>query len=161
MRQKTVYLSSEAETLKLGASLSRTLKPGMKIYLYGDLGSGKTTLTRAILKAAGHEDHVKSPTYALAEHYTIEIEGKSTELIHFDLFRLESPEEFIEAGFPEHFDNDTICIVEWPEKAGDILPQADIEGIFLIIGIGRTLKLYGKTEAGAEAIGKICVEMHE
>ena len=161
MRQKTVYLNTEAETLALGKSLSRTLRPGMKIYLYGDLGSGKTTLTRALLKGAGHKENVKSPTYALAEHYTIDIDGAPTELIHFDLFRLESPEEFIEAGFLEHFDNDTICIVEWPEKAADILPQADIDAIFLIIGMGRKLKLYGRTEAGAEAIGKICVEMHE
>lgn len=147
--------------MALGASLSRTLKPGMKIYLYGDLGSGKTTLVRAILKAAGHEDNVKSPTYALAEHYTISIDDKPVELMHFDLFRMESPEEFIEAGFVEHFDSDTICIVEWPEKAADILPPPDIKGIFLIIGMGRKLKLYGKTEIGAEAIGKICVEMHE
>ncbi|NLC24603.1 MAG: tRNA (adenosine(37)-N6)-threonylcarbamoyltransferase complex ATPase subunit type 1 TsaE [Oxalobacter sp.] len=161
MRQKTVYLNSEAETLALGASLSRALKPGMKIYLYGDLGSGKTTLVRAILKTAGHEDSVKSPTYALAEHYTIPLDGNPVELMHFDLFRLENPEEFIEAGFAEHFDSDTICIVEWPEKAAGVLPPADIEGIFLIIGMGRKLKLYGKTDIGAEAIGKICVAMHE
>lgn len=161
MRQKTVYLNNEAETEALGASLSRTLKPGTKIYLYGDLGSGKTTLTRAILKAAGHEGHVKSPTYALAEHYTIDLDGTPTELLHFDLFRMESPEEFIEAGFLEYFDSDAICIVEWPEKAKELLPQADIEGIFLIIGMGRKLKLYGKTEDGADAIGKICIATHE
>lgn len=161
MRQKTIYLNSETQTLALGASLSRTLKSGMKIYMYGDLGSGKTTLTRAILQAAGHDETVKSPTYALAEHYTIDIDGTPTELIHFDLFRLESQEEFIEAGFLEYFDSDAICIVEWPEKAADILPQADIEAIFLIIGTGRKLKLYGRTEAGAEAIGKICMETHE
>ena len=158
MRKKTFYLSSEEETLMLGTSFSRTLKPGMKIYLYGDLGAGKTTLTRAILKEAGHEDHVKSPTYALAEHYTIPIDGKPVELIHFDLFRLEGPEEFIEAGFIEHFDSNTICIVEWPEKARDILPLADIEGVFLIAGTGRRLKLHGRTKAGAEAIGKICLD---
>ena len=157
MRKKAFYLNSEEETLMLGASFSCTLKPGMKIYLYGDLGSGKTTLTRAILKAAGHEDHVKSPTYALAEHYTISIDGKPTELIHFDLFRLEGPEEFIDAGFVEHFDSDTICIVEWPENARNILPPADIEGVFLIAGTGRRLTLHGRTETGAEAVGKICL----
>lgn len=161
MRQKTVYLNNEAQTYALGASLARALRPGMKIYMYGDLGSGKTTLTRAILQAAGYNEHVKSPTYALAEHYTINIDSNPTTLIHFDLYRMESQEEFIDAGFLEHFDSDTICIVEWPEKATDILPQADIEGIFLIIGMGRKLTLYGRTETGSEAIGQICVEIED
>lgn len=157
MRRKTFYLNSEEETRALGASIARELKPGMKIYLYGDLGSGKTTLTRAILQASGHEESVKSPTYALAENYVISVQGMPTELMHMDLFRMENPEEFIEAGFLEHFDSNTICIVEWPEKAAELLPQADIEGIFLIAGTGRKLKLYGKTEAGADMVGRICV----
>ncbi len=161
MRQKTVYLDNEAETIALGVSLLHALVPGTKIYLYGDLGSGKTTLVRAILQAAGHEGNVKSPTYALAEHYTIDINGVPTELLHFDLFRLESPEEFIDAGFLEYFDNDTICIVEWPEKAAEILPPADTAIIFLIIGTGRKVKLYGRSEIGAEAIGKVCIAVHE
>ena len=161
MRQKTVYLQNEIETQALGDSFSRTLKPGMKIYMYGDLGSGKTTLTRAILQALGHNERVKSPTYALAEHYAVNIDNIPTELIHFDLFRLGSPEEFTEAGFLEHFDSNAICIVEWPEKAAGILPQADIEGVFLIIGTGRKLKLFGRTETGEKAIGQICVKTHE
>ncbi|MDR0934423.1 MAG: tRNA (adenosine(37)-N6)-threonylcarbamoyltransferase complex ATPase subunit type 1 TsaE [Burkholderiaceae bacterium] len=160
MLRKTVYLQNEADTIALGASLAKTLKPGMKIYLYGDLGSGKTTLVRAMLQAAGYEDNVKSPTYALAEHYTINLAGTPTELVHFDFFRLENPEEFMEAGFSEYFNDNTICIVEWPEKAVDVLPQADIEGIFLIIGEGRRAKFYGRTEIGAQAIGTLCVEFH-
>ena len=160
MLQKTIYLNSEAETLSLGSSFSHALKPGMKIYLYGHLGTGKTTLTRAILKAAGYKGHVKSPTYALTEHYTIDIDNISTELIHFDLFRLETPEEFIEAGFTEYFDNNTICIVEWPEKAAEVLPQADIEGFFFINQTQRKLKLQSQTETGKKAINKIYAEIH-
>ncbi len=160
MLQKTIYLNSEAQTHFLGSLFFRFLKPGMKIYLYGNLGAGKTTLTRTILKAAGYQGHVKSPTYALMEHYTIDIDNALTELIHFDLFRLETPDEFIEAGFSEYFDGNTICIVEWPEKAKAVLPPADIEVFFLINHTQRELKLLGQTESGKKAINQIYAEIH-
>ena len=143
MRQTTVNLNTEEKTRTLGALLSRTLKPGLKLYLYGELGAGKTTLTRAILKAAGHKGSVKSPTYALAEQYAISIDNQPIELIHLDLFRIASPEEFADTGLLEHFDNETICLVEWPEKAAGILPQADIAGKFAILKTGRQITLCG------------------
>ncbi len=158
MSKKIIHLLSEKETQSLGFSFFRILKPGMKIYLYGNLGAGKTTLTRAILKAAGYKGHVKSPTYALTEHYTININSTATELIHFDLFRLNTPDEFIEAGFSEHFNSNTICIVEWPEKAKEILPPPDIEAQFQINHTQRDLQLRGYTELGKTAIKKIYSE---
>ena len=73
MQNFTAHLHEEAGTLALGASLARALQPGLTIYLHGDLGAGKTALTRAMLHALGHTGHVKSPTYTLAEPYTVTI----------------------------------------------------------------------------------------
>jgi len=125
MQHFQTHLHDEAGTAALGMSLAHALAPGLTIYLHGDLGAGKTTLTRSLLHAAGYEGHVKSPTYTLAEPYTVMVEGRPLEVIHFDLYRLASPEEFLDAGFREHFGNDTVCIVEWPEKAAPVLPAPD------------------------------------
>lgn len=127
-----IHLNDEAGTVALGAALARALTPGLTIYLHGDLGAGKTTLTRALLHAAGYVGRVKSPSYTLAEPYHIALAGHTVTLIHFDLYRMNSPEEFLEAGFREDFNAQTICIVEWPEKANTVLPPPDIE-IFLKI----------------------------
>lgn len=161
MRQTTVNLNTEEKTRALGGLLSRVLKPGLKLYLHGELGAGKTTLTRAILRAAGHNGPVKSPTYALAEHYAVHIDGKPVELVHFDLFRMASPEEFADAGLLEYFGNETICIVEWPEKAAGILPQADIAATFTITATGRQITLCSQTGAGEEIISTIDNQQHD
>ena len=161
MRQITVNLNTEEKTRALGGVLSRALKPGLKLYLYGELGAGKTTLTRAILNAAGYEGPVKSPTYALAEHYAVHIDGKPVELVHFDLFRMASPEEFADAGLLEYFGNEAICIVEWPEKAAGILPQADIAGNFAILKTGRQITLCGQSRTGEEIINTISDQQHD
>ena len=85
MQHFTAHLHDEAGTAALGAALARALVPGLVIYLHGDLGAGKTALTRALLHAAGHAGHVRSPTYTLAEPYRIVLAGEPTEVIHFDL----------------------------------------------------------------------------
>src|ERR1700712_3501616 len=97
------HLYDEAGTSALGAALARALAPGLSIYLHGDLGAGKTALTRALLHAAGHTGTVKSPTYTLSEPYVIELDGRAISVIHFDLYRMGSPEEFLDAGFREDF----------------------------------------------------------
>lgn len=116
------HLHDEAGTAALGAALSRALLPGMAIYLHGDLGAGKTALTRALLHAAGHVGPVKSPTYTLSEPYRVKVDGKLANVVHFDLYRMGSPEEFLDAGFREEFNRENVCIVEWPEKADGVLP---------------------------------------
>src|ERR1700741_4970494 len=122
MQHYQTLLHDEAGTMALGAALAKALEPGLAIHLHGDLGAGKTALTRALLHAAGHAGHVKSPTYALAEPYRVLIDGQMTDVIHFDLYRMASPEEFLDAGFREDFNDRTVCIVEWPEKADSVLP---------------------------------------
>lgn len=149
---KTI-LHDEAGTIALGASLAHALAPGLTIYLHGDLGAGKTTLTRALLHAAGHAGHVKSPTYTLAEPYTVQLKGKPLEVIHFDLYRLGSPEEFLDAGFREYFNLATVCLVEWPEKAAGVLPAPDIEVFLGVIDDGRDVELQALSEQG-----KACLE---
>ena len=107
---------------KLGARLAHCLAPGVVIYLQGELGTGKTTLVRALLYSLGHQGPVKSPTYALVEVYVV----SRLYLYHFDFYRFVSPEEFLDAGLGEYFRKDSICLVEWPDKAAGYVPPADL-----------------------------------
>ena len=118
-----IDLPDEAATLALGALVARGLQPGLNIYLSGELGAGKTTFVRGLLRELGFEGRVKSPTYALVELYVI----SRLNLYHFDFYRFRDPEEWHEAGFRDLFSASNICLVEWPEKARDLLPTADIQ----------------------------------
>ena len=94
MQHLTFLLHEEAGTLALGTSLAHILTPGLVIHLRGELGAGKTTITRAMLHAAGHGGHVKSPTYSLCEPYTIIQNEKAITLYHFDLYRIKVRKNF-------------------------------------------------------------------
>lgn len=148
MQHYKTSLVDEAATQALGKSLAKCLEAGLVIHLHGDLGAGKTALTRAILHAAGHQGNVKSPTYTLAEPYQVQIQGKSIKFMHFDLYRMISADEFIEAGFRDEFNQDNICVVEWPEKAEGILPPPDLIVLFNILEVGREVKLLALTQKG-------------
>ena len=117
------YLADEQATLKLGAHLAGFLRPGLTIFLVGDLGAGKTTLVRGLLRGLGFEGRVKSPTYTLVESYSV----SSLYLYHFDLYRFKHEQEWLDAGFNELFNAQNICLVEWPERAMNLLPRADVE----------------------------------
>ena len=132
MAQALESVRAEARALDPGAPCA-----GLQIHLLGDLGAGKTTLTRALLHAAGHAGHVKSPTYTLAEPYALVVAGRPLQLIHFDLYRMGSAEEFLDAGFREEFNEHNVCIVEWPEKAESVLPAPDIAVYLAVPGDGR------------------------
>lgn len=155
MQHFTFHLHDEAGTTALGASLARALGPGLTIYLHGDLGAGKTALTRALLHAAGYAGHVKSPTYTLAEPYTIALAGGLVEVIHFDLYRMGSAEEFLDAGFREYFNEATVCVIEWPEKAQGVLPSPDIEVFLRIAGDGRDVELQALSDKGRECLARL------
>jgi tRNA threonylcarbamoyladenosine biosynthesis protein TsaE len=141
-------LADEAATQALGKSLAHCLRPGLSIFLHGDLGAGKTALTRAILHASGYQGQVKSPTYTLVEPYQIQIDQHPCKFMHFDLYRMQTAEEFLDAGFRDEFSASSICVVEWPEKAGDLLPTPDINVFLEVAGHGRQVKLRASSKKG-------------
>jgi len=155
MRRFTVHLKDEAATMALGNAFARVLAPGLVIHLQGDLGSGKTTWTRALLHGAGYEGRVKSPTYTLAETYPIVLGAQALELIHFDLYRMGSAEEFLDAGFREHFNDQTVCVVEWPENAAAVLPTPDIRLSLTVHGQGRDVECEALSEQGTQCIDRL------
>jgi tRNA threonylcarbamoyladenosine biosynthesis protein TsaE len=118
----TLHLPDAAATEACGARIAPLLAGGMIVTLQGDLGAGKTTLVRGLLRACGVEGSIKSPTYALVEHYPV----SSLYFYHFDFYRFTSPDEWDYAGMAEYFGDDTVCIVEWPERVGDRLPAPDL-----------------------------------
>lgn len=152
----TYALIGEAATLALGGALAGVLKPGLTLYLHGDLGAGKTTLVRGLLRALGHTGPVKSPTYALVELYAI----SGYILYHFDFYRFNRPEEWLEAGLEEHFNQETICLVEWPEKAGGLLPPADIDVVIEVLDANageaaRRISLNANSERGTSCLSEL------
>ncbi|WP_323140172.1 tRNA (adenosine(37)-N6)-threonylcarbamoyltransferase complex ATPase subunit type 1 TsaE [Massilia phyllosphaerae] len=153
MQSIRTYLPDEDATRALGGALARALEPGLVLYLHGDLGAGKTALTRALLHAAGHQGAVKSPTYTLSEPYRISLGGQPVDLIHYDLYRMSSPEEFLDAGFREDFNGHNICIVEWPEKGEPVLPPPDVNVLLEVSGLGRTVELQALSD-----LGLLCLE---
>ena len=155
MQHFTAHLHDESGTAALGAALARALLPGLAIYLHGDLGAGKTALTRALLHAAGHAGTVKSPTYTLSEPYRIGLDGREVAVIHFDLYRMASPEEFLDAGFREDFNSNNICIVEWPEKGAPVLPAPDLNVILGVSGAGRDVELQALSDLGLLCLDRL------
>ncbi len=160
MQSWKAHLPDEAGTLALGAALACIVQPGLIFYLHGQLGAGKTSLTRALLHALGHEGRVKSPTYTLMEPYTVTMGGVRLDILHFDLYRMSSPEEFIEAGFREHFGSQSMCIVEWPEQAGKLLPPADLDIFLSVEGDGRKVELQANSEQGALCLDHLHFSPH-
>ena len=128
------FLPDEAATLALGAALAHCLEPGLIVYLRGDLGAGKTTLVRGVLRELGHTGPVRSPTYTLVELYAV----SRLDLHHFDFYRFHDPSEWIDAGFRESFDDRSVSLIEWPEKAAGSLPPADVEIVLQASGCGRS-----------------------
>lgn len=119
---EVVFTFSSAESLEaFGVQLAQHLIPPKVIYLKGDLGAGKTTLARGILQGLGHEDLVKSPTFTLVETYNL----PPHTLHHFDLYRIETPQELHNLGIKEYFEPNNIVLIEWPEKGLPVLPAAD------------------------------------
>jgi tRNA threonylcarbamoyladenosine biosynthesis protein TsaE len=144
-------LADEAATAVLAARLARVLHPGLVIFLRGDLGAGKTTLVRALLRALGYTGRVKSPTYALVELY--EVSG--LHLRHFDLYRFRDASEWEAAGFRDEFNGNNVCLVEWPEKAQGLLPQEDIAILLEILPHGRNAALAAPTLNGKKCLAAL------
>ena len=131
------FLADESEMLTLGKELLPLLKPGMLVFLEGDLGAGKTTLVRGILRASGYEGVVKSPTYTIVEEYQL---GEMP-FYHFDLYRLADPEELEWMGIGDYLSKEAICLMEWPQKGEGFLPRANMILSFKKKGAGREVNL--------------------
>jgi len=150
-RRVEVFLPDEAATLVLGAKLGASLKPGMYLALQGDLGSGKTTLTRGMLRALGYDGRVKSPTYTLVELYNL----SRLDFYHFDFYRFADPHELIDSGLREAFNGAAVCVVEWPERAAGFLPSPDLSLTLSVRGQGREAALVAESEAGEQCLQQL------
>lgn len=115
-------ITNENEWLPLAKAWAKLIPPGFRLYLSGELGAGKTTFTRSLLREWGIVEAIKSPTYTLVETY----EAKNQVIHHFDLYRLQSPLELHYLGLELYFNQEAIVIVEWPEKGTEVLPAADM-----------------------------------
>ncbi|MDM8547122.1 tRNA (adenosine(37)-N6)-threonylcarbamoyltransferase complex ATPase subunit type 1 TsaE [Candidatus Venteria ishoeyi] len=151
------WLPDSLATEQAGAWLAKHCKPGMLLILHGDLGAGKTTFVRGFIQALGHVGNVKSPTYTLVEPYALS--GPVTQVYHFDLYRLSDPEELEYLGLRDYLDQQAICLVEWPQRAGDLLPTADLEIKLCYQGEGRCLQLMPKTSLGRKIVLPICTQI--
>lgn len=118
-----INLPDAAATAALGTALAAGAGPGRVLHLRGDLGAGKTTLVRGLLRGLGYAGRVKSPTYTLVEPYAL----SSLHFYHFDFYRLRDASEWLSSGLAEYFNRDSFCVVEWPERAGPRLPAPDLE----------------------------------
>ncbi|MBT8146534.1 MAG: tRNA (adenosine(37)-N6)-threonylcarbamoyltransferase complex ATPase subunit type 1 TsaE [Gammaproteobacteria bacterium] len=162
MLKDSVFLKDEAETERFGRLLalatsdlpvsakSAESQPeatgGGMIYLSGGLGAGKTTLTRGLMRAYGYSGAVKSPTYTLVEPY----EFSRYNIYHFDLYRLSDPDEVEFLGVTDYFESQNLCLVEWPQNGGSLLPKADLLISLAIEEQGRQLSWQAVSSRGQE-----------
>jgi tRNA threonylcarbamoyladenosine biosynthesis protein TsaE len=147
----TRHLAGEADTLAFGADIAHGITCGMVVFLCGELGAGKTTLARGILRGLGYTGRVKSPTFTLVEVYKL----SRLYLYHFDFYRFKNAKELQDLGFRESFDREAVCLVEWPEKASTELPPADLRISIYPDNSGRRAEIVAKTEAGKACLRHI------
>ncbi|MBZ0203543.1 MAG: tRNA (adenosine(37)-N6)-threonylcarbamoyltransferase complex ATPase subunit type 1 TsaE [Ignavibacteria bacterium] len=119
IRDFAVTTNSAEETQKFGFELAKSLNPGSIVAMFGDLGSGKTQIVKGVCNALGVKQTVNSPTFIIVNEYTA---SDSKLIYHFDLYRMRSLDEILEMGFKEYLDENSIVLIEWPEKVEDILP---------------------------------------
>ncbi|TLM77975.1 tRNA (adenosine(37)-N6)-threonylcarbamoyltransferase complex ATPase subunit type 1 TsaE [Microbulbifer harenosus] len=151
--EKALYLADEAATVAAGEALGQAcidtgMAAGLVIFLGGQLGAGKTTFSRGVLRAFGHRGAVKSPTYTLVEPY----EFADFRVYHFDLYRLGDAEELEYMGVRDYFGPGSLSLVEWSERGIGVLPVADLRLELQLQGEGRELKLMAGSDAGAAVL---------
>ncbi len=151
-----IILSDEAATLALGAALAPCMAAGMVVWLDFDLGAGKTTLVRGLLRALGDQGPVKSPTYTLVEIHAV----SGLNLYHFDFYRFNQPEEYLDAGLDEYFGGEGACLVEWPERAVPYVPMPDLHVRLMVEASGsggRNARIEAASARGRQCLASPCL----
>ena len=141
-------LPDQAATEAFGEQLAAACEGGLLVFLHGQLGAGKTTLVRGFLRARGHSGPVKSPTYTLVEPYTT-AQGN---VYHLDLYRLADAEELEWIGIRDLFEDESICLIEWPEQGAGILPQPDLRVYLRVEGSGREIRVEAASPRGEQLV---------
>lgn len=144
--EKEVF--GEEAMVNLGEVLSSALKMGGVVHLDGDLGMGKTTLVRGVLRGLGYQGPVKSPTYTIVEPYEL----PNLDAYHFDLYRVGDAEELEFMGIRDYFTDGALCLIEWAEMGRGALPTADLVISLALIRQGRNVVLEAQTVKGEEAL---------
>jgi tRNA threonylcarbamoyladenosine biosynthesis protein TsaE len=139
------------QTVLMGRDIALSIKQATTIFLHGDLGAGKTTLARGFVQALGHKGNVKSPTYTLVEPYEV----VPWQVYHFDLYRLSDPEELEFMGIRDYFNDNSLCLIEWPQRGFGLLPQADIELSLTYVDMQREVSLTANTANGQHIINSL------
>jgi tRNA threonylcarbamoyladenosine biosynthesis protein TsaE len=148
---QSCVLPDENATLAVGSHLARASEGRGVITLRGNLGSGKTTLCRGLILGLGHTGAVKSPTYTLVEPYEL----ATGRVLHYDLYRLADPEEVEYLGMRDFLDNQTLTLIEWPEKAAGFLPPVDLELNLEVLATGRRLSWQALTPFGEKLASEL------
>ncbi|WP_257264869.1 tRNA (adenosine(37)-N6)-threonylcarbamoyltransferase complex ATPase subunit type 1 TsaE [Endozoicomonas sp. ONNA2] len=152
-----LLIENEDAMVRLGAHLAQALGERGIVFLHGELGAGKTTFCRGVLRHLGHQGAVKSPTYTLVEPYRV----NNHRVYHFDLYRLGDPEELEFIGGRDYFSEEALCLVEWPSRGQGELPPADLDITFACHSFdngnlpGRKATIIAGTEAGKSALATI------
>lgn len=119
MTKQTMILSNEQETIEYGRKLGQNASPGTVIALTGDLGTGKTALTKAIAEGLGVTETITSPTFTIVKEYR----SGRLPLFHFDVYRIGDIDEMYELGYEEYFFGDGVCVVEWADLIEELIPE--------------------------------------
>ncbi|MBH2034448.1 MAG: tRNA (adenosine(37)-N6)-threonylcarbamoyltransferase complex ATPase subunit type 1 TsaE [Pseudomonadales bacterium] len=154
MSEVTLYLADEEAMTAFGARIAKTTEGHGLIFLEGDLGAGKTTLSRGIIRGLGHVGAVKSPTFTLVEPYEI----GDIRAFHFDLYRLVDPEELEYLGIRDYFEDDALCLIEWPRKGAGFLPKPDLTITISPQDSGRSLKILSQGSRGEAWCAALALE---
>jgi tRNA threonylcarbamoyladenosine biosynthesis protein TsaE len=146
-----INLPDETATLEFAGRVFRALPAGGLVFLHGTLGAGKTSFVRGCLRAAGFGGAVKSPTFTLVEEYALP--GRT--LFHFDLYRLNDPEELEWMGIRDYLRPDALCFIEWPERGEGLLPEPDLDIHLHLQDSGRRAELYPGTPTGRDILARL------